>query len=584
MRRIIVVWFVFLMLMGGALGVVNPSTDAEELGNGDAKTRSASQSKSGLPSHDPIYIDGNDDFISQASTESWTGDGSAASPYIITNYDINASQGTDSGIYIKNTTVYFIIRNCTIHDGYDLNNYIYNNGIYFWNVTNGKIENCETYNNYNSGIELCAYSNNNTITANQVYNNSYYGISLFYSSNNIISSNHVYNHSGNGIWLCDSPNNNTITLNHVYKNVRGIDVTSSSNNTMTLNQIYDNSYGICLLSSSNNNIITSNHIYNNSYGIWLKKSSNNEIHYNNIYNNTNYGVNNYNSESQYVANATNNWWGSSDGPGVGGANPVSSNVVYDPWLTEPWTVEAENQPPTVSITSPSSGSTVSATITISGTSSDPDGTIQSVEASIDDNTFATNKLTVSGTTSWSASWDTTQYTDDSHTVYVRAYDGTDYSTVKSVTVTVSQTYVNQAPTVAISSPSNDETVKGTITVSGIASDPDGVVSVVQIRIGTSGSWVTVSGTTSWSYSWNTTKVSDGPHIISVRSFDGTDYSSLASVSVNVRNEEEKPFEIPWLYIIMLVIIIIVLAGVVLGIKRKRRKTSPPPRSPSQQSP
>ena len=203
-------------------------------------------------------------------------------------------------------------------------------------------------------------------------------------TNNIISSNHVYNHSGNGIWLCDSPNNNTITLNHVYKNVRGIDITSSSNNTVTLNQIYDNSYGICLLSFTNNNIITSNQIYNNSYGIWLKKSSNNEIHYNNIYNNTNYGVNNYNSESQYVANATNNWWGSSDGPGVTGANPVSSNVIYEPWLTELWTAEAENQPPTVSIISPSSGSTVSGTITVQGVASDPDGTVQSVDVSIDD--------------------------------------------------------------------------------------------------------------------------------------------------------------------------------------------------------
>jgi len=33
--------------------------------------------------------------------------------------------------------------------------------------------------------------------------------------------------------------------------------------------------------------------------------------------------------------ATYNWWGSADGPSADGANPVSGNVIYEPWLTEP---------------------------------------------------------------------------------------------------------------------------------------------------------------------------------------------------------------------------------------------------------
>ena len=108
-----------------------------------------------------------------------------------------------------------------------------------------------------------------------------------------------------------------------------------------------------------------------------------------------------------------------------------------------------------------------------------------------------------------------------------------YPLMKAVSTTV-----NQAPTVTISSPSNGETVSGTITVSGSASDSDDSIISVQIRID-SGSWTTVSGTTSWSYSWDTTKVSDGSHTISIRSFDGTDYSSIDSISVNVKNEEES---------------------------------------------
>ncbi|MBU4190146.1 MAG: right-handed parallel beta-helix repeat-containing protein [Candidatus Thermoplasmatota archaeon] len=238
-----------------------------------------------------------------------------------------------------------------------------------------------------------------------------------------------------------------------------------------------------------------------------------------------------------------------------------------------------NQKPTVTINQPTSGITVKGTVTVSGSASDTDGTVQSVEVSIDDNTFATNKLTVSGTTSWSASWDTTQYTDGSHTIYARSYDGIGYSTVKSVTVTINQEYVNQIPIVTISSPSNGGTVSGTVTVSGSASDPDGIVTVVQIRID-NGTWKTASGTASWSYPWDTTNVSDGGHTISVRSSDGVDYSSIDSVNVNVKNEEEggeeeNPSEIPYLYILIPVIIIIVLAGVGIGIKRRKKKVLPP---------
>jgi len=95
---------------------------------------------------------------------------------------------------------------------------------------------------------------------------------------------------------------------------------------------------------------------------------------------------------------------------------------------------------------------------------------------------------------------------------------------------------NQQPTVSISSPTSGQTVSGTITIAGAASDPDGndQVQKVQIRID-SGSWVDASGTTGWSYSWNTNSVSNGGHTIYARSYDGMEYSSVASVSVTVDN-------------------------------------------------
>ncbi|MDI6856685.1 MAG: hypothetical protein QMD21_07895 [Candidatus Thermoplasmatota archaeon] len=114
MKRIIAVWLVVMMPVGGMIGVANLSM-AAEADNGDAEIRSAAQSKSGLTAHGPIYIDGNDNFIAANGVSNPEATGTESDPYIIENWDINASSA--NGIEIRNTDVYFIIRNCTIHDG-----------------------------------------------------------------------------------------------------------------------------------------------------------------------------------------------------------------------------------------------------------------------------------------------------------------------------------------------------------------------------------------------------------------------------------------------------------------------------------
>jgi hypothetical protein len=91
-----------------------------------------------------------------------------------------------------------------------------------------------------------------------------------------------------------------------------------------------------------------------------------------------------------------------------------------------------NQRPTCTISSPSSGEKVSGTVTISGTSSDSDGTVESVEIRIDSGSW--NEVT--GTTSWSYELDTTDLTNGAHKVYARASDGTDYSNEVSVNIDV----------------------------------------------------------------------------------------------------------------------------------------------------
>ena len=142
-----------------------------------------------------------------------------------------------------------------------------------------------------------------------------------------------------------------------YNNYIGITFYTSSNNEIINCSIYYNSYGIFLYGYDGEYInITTNQIYNNNYGIWQSYSLNTKIHYNNIYNNTNYGIYNYNSETTYQANATNNWWGSTSGPGgvgPGSGDNISANVLYDPWLTK----LLDFLPPTIELTQPSNGTT-----------------------------------------------------------------------------------------------------------------------------------------------------------------------------------------------------------------------------------
>lgn len=91
---------------------------------------------------------------------------------------------------------------------------------------------------------------------------------------------------------------------------------------------------------------------------------------------------------------------------------------------------------------------------------------------------------------------------------------------------------NKPPVTTITYPSNDATISNSVNVQGTSFDSDGIVQKVQIKIDT-GNWVDASGATSWTYSWDTTTVSDGSHTIYGRSYDGIDYSTIASVTVTV---------------------------------------------------
>jgi hypothetical protein len=198
-------------------------------------------------------------------------------------------------------------------------------------------------------------------------------------------------------------------------------------------------------------------------------------------------------------------------------------------------IDHENIPPTVEITSPAGG-TLSGTVTVEGTAFDEDSYIQIVELKIDSGGWSET----TGTTSWSYEWNTLTYSNGEHTITARARDDTGlYSIEDSVTVNVDNGG-NVAPSIKITSHFNGEVVSGSIQIRGTSSDTDGVVESVEIRIDDE-SWSTATGTSSWSYTWDTTTYTNGEHEVHVRAKDDFDeYSQEKSITFIVDNGGNIP--------------------------------------------
>ncbi|MHA2424054.1 MAG: right-handed parallel beta-helix repeat-containing protein, partial [Candidatus Thorarchaeota archaeon] len=260
--------------------------------------------------HDFIAILGNDDFLSQAASEGWTGTGSAEDPIIISGYRIQMSRHL---FRVVNTDLHFIFTDCYL-DGID-GTWC---GLYLANVTNGvirntivrnsaisfhmvEISNCtmtnnELYENYNDGIVLELECFGNNITNNVIYDNAENGVLLdFGCEDNLVARNEIYDNGGNGIYIWPdsttlSANNNWITNNTILRHSIGISVQGHENN-ITKNTII-NSYSSGILCGGDHNVLANNTVRDGRRdGIKLYSYATSIfVMYNSIQNNTNRGV------------------------------------------------------------------------------------------------------------------------------------------------------------------------------------------------------------------------------------------------------------------------------------------------------
>ncbi|MHA1930517.1 MAG: right-handed parallel beta-helix repeat-containing protein [Candidatus Thorarchaeota archaeon] len=149
--------------------------------------------------HAPIQIDNNTHFADVAAAESWDGDGSSDTPYIISGYNITKSG--IHGIYINDTTFHFEIRDCYI-DGINKAGSYY--GIFLENCVNSTINNC-------------------TAIRNQ------YGIQVEWSSSIIINNCTVIDSGGQGIGTHFSDDCQITGCNVITTGARGVYVSASDN-------------------------------------------------------------------------------------------------------------------------------------------------------------------------------------------------------------------------------------------------------------------------------------------------------------------------------------------------------------------
>lgn len=132
--------------------------------------------------------------------------------------------------------------------------------------------------------------------------------------------------------------------------------------------------------------------------------------------------------------------------------------------------------------------------------------------------------------------DGTLYPDyDTFTVYYPENSATN-TVISNYSTTVAAksgiAFDNTAPTVAIAAPANNASVSGTVHISGTAMD-NNALSKTEICFD-GGVYRATSGTAaSWSYDWDTTKVINGTHTITVKATDTQGNTATSTVTVTV---------------------------------------------------
>jgi len=191
-----------------------------------------------------------------------------------------------------------------------------------------------------------------------------------------------------------------------------------------------------------------------------------------------------------------------------------------------------NNPPQVSILSPTNNSTVSGNVNIIVNATD-DVSVSKVEFYIDNDLYITD---TEAPYTWQ--WDTRSVSNGQHTIKVKAYDNTKQTAEDSVSVNVSNSLSDSAPNVQIQNLSNYTIVSNNYPIICVFSD-DKKVEYIEIYIDND-LVQRINNTDNISYyiyNWDTTEYTNGLHSIMLKVYDSIGQMSYDFYEVVVNNQD-----------------------------------------------
>jgi parallel beta-helix repeat protein len=290
-----------LLLLAAAPGLA-PETET----GAAAKKPSSIVTSAAYTDHAAIYVDGNADFLAQASTETWVGNGSPANPITITGYRI-----IDTGVAavrIWNVDLHWVLSDCLIEGGPP-----YAAAIWLSNVSNGVVSG-NIMRHRDLGIYAVDGTKNCSIVGNEIYDNDQQGIvSLNGMSNCIISGNDFHGNQGNNIWMTGGFNDSEISDNSFLGGGNGVRVLACLRSIVRNNTVMNSQLDSIVIPSAKDSAILDNNVTGSlvtgimttgdrleiagnvvsdcvSYGIYVAFGNNCSLRENTVSNCTEYGL------------------------------------------------------------------------------------------------------------------------------------------------------------------------------------------------------------------------------------------------------------------------------------------------------
>jgi subtilisin family serine protease len=189
--------------------------------------------------------------------------------------------------------------------------------------------------------------------------------------------------------------------------------------------------------------------------------------------------------------------------------------------------------PTVTVTAPAEGATLSETVTLSATTSDERASISRVEFFV-----GTTRVGTATVAPYTFNYNTRAQPNGTKAITAKAFDSwNNVSTSAPVNVTFDNDFTG--PAASVTAPAEGATLTGTVTLSATASDERASVSRVEFFVGT----IRVGSVTTapYTFSYNTRLQANGAKVITVKAYDSwNNVSTSAPVNVTFDNDLTAP--------------------------------------------